>query len=107
MNCNNFGDPPTFHLAHSSGQNLNLSNTLVYDQIPAKLMTFPSALSVLENCRLIELQLWLLSPMVRPYKPSTQQNCLALNWVAPGLKSEANEESDCREVYEKITLLVT
>lgn len=28
INCNNFGDCLTFHLAPSSGQNFNLSNTL-------------------------------------------------------------------------------
>ncbi len=33
----------TFHLAPSSGQHVNVSNTLVYDQIPAELTTFPSA----------------------------------------------------------------
>ncbi len=43
MNCNNFGDPLTFHLAPSSRQNFNLSSALVYDQIPVKLITFPSA----------------------------------------------------------------
>ncbi len=31
----------TFPLAPSSAQNLNLSNNLVYDKIPAKLMAFP------------------------------------------------------------------
>ncbi len=35
MNCNIF----SFNLAPSSGQNLNLSNTLVYDHIPAKRKT--------------------------------------------------------------------
>ncbi len=38
MNCNHFDEPLTFHIAPSSGQNFNLSNTLVYHQIPAKLM---------------------------------------------------------------------
>ncbi len=37
MNRNDFGDP----------LNLNLSNILVYAQIPAKLLTFPSASAVL------------------------------------------------------------
>ncbi len=36
MNCNNFGDPPTFPLLPTAG---HLSSTLVYDQIPAKLLT--------------------------------------------------------------------
>ncbi len=43
MNCKNFGDPLTFHLAPSSGQHVNVSNTLLYDQTPAELQTFPSA----------------------------------------------------------------
>ncbi len=47
MNCNNFSDPSTLHLAPSSGQNLNLSNTLVYEQKSAKLITFPSVAAVL------------------------------------------------------------
>ncbi len=47
MNCNNFGDPLTCYLAPSSGQNLNVSSTVVYDQIPAELMTVPSASAVL------------------------------------------------------------
>ena len=34
-----FGDPLTSLLAPSSGENFNSSNTLIYDQIPAKLMT--------------------------------------------------------------------
>ncbi len=42
MNCNNLGDPITFHQALSSSQSFNLSNTLVYDQI-----TFSSASTVL------------------------------------------------------------
>ncbi len=33
----------TLHLAPSSGQHINVSNTLVYDQIPAELQTLPSA----------------------------------------------------------------
>ncbi len=37
VNPNDFGDPLTFHLAPSSGQNFSLSNTLVCDQKPAKL----------------------------------------------------------------------
>ncbi len=43
MNCKNFGEPLTFHLAPSSGRHVNVSNTLIYDQIPAELQTFPSA----------------------------------------------------------------
>ncbi len=35
VNCNNFGDPSMFHVAPP----LNLSNTLVYDQIHAEIMT--------------------------------------------------------------------
>ncbi len=40
-----FGDPLTFLQAPRAGQ--IFPNTLVYDQIPAKLMTFPSASAVL------------------------------------------------------------
>ncbi len=47
MNCNNFAHRLTFLLAPSSGQNFSLSNTLVYDHIPEKVMTFPSASAVL------------------------------------------------------------
>ncbi len=36
MNCGDFGDPLTFPVVPSSGQNVNLSSTLVYDPIPAK-----------------------------------------------------------------------
>ncbi len=43
-----FGDPSTFHPAPPSRQHFNLSNTLVYDQIPAKnKKTFASASAVL------------------------------------------------------------
>ncbi len=42
-----FGDLQNVHPASSSDQNLNLSNTLIYDQIPEKLMTFPSASAAL------------------------------------------------------------
>ncbi len=41
MTCKNFGDPLTFHLAPSSGQHVNVSNALVYDQISAELQTLP------------------------------------------------------------------
>ncbi len=34
------GSPLTFFLSESSGQDFNLSSTLVYNHIPAKLMTF-------------------------------------------------------------------
>ncbi len=44
---NNFGDLLTVHLAPSSGQIFDLSNALVYDQTPAKPVTFPSASAVL------------------------------------------------------------
>ncbi len=47
LNPHDFGDCLTFHLAPSSGQICNLFNTLVFDQIPAKLMTLPSASAVL------------------------------------------------------------
>ncbi len=47
MKCNHFVDPSTFLLLPSSGQILNLYSTLVYDQIPARLMTFPSASVIL------------------------------------------------------------
>ncbi len=40
-----FGDLHTFPLSPSSGY--NLPNTLVYDQIPVRLMTFPSVSAVL------------------------------------------------------------
>ncbi len=40
MRANDFGDPLIFHLAPPK---CNLSNTLVYDQIHAKLMTFAPA----------------------------------------------------------------
>lgn len=43
MNSVDFGDPLTFPLVPSLGQTFLLSNTLVHDQILAKLMTFPSA----------------------------------------------------------------
>ncbi len=33
----------TFHLAPSSDQHVDVSNTLVYDQTPAELQKFPSA----------------------------------------------------------------
>ena len=46
MNYNNSGNPLTFHLI-SPGQSCNLSNTLLYNQKPAKLMTFPTDLDVL------------------------------------------------------------
>ncbi len=46
MNYNNFGDPLTFHLAPSSGPNFILSNTVVYDQIPAKLVTASAVLCI-------------------------------------------------------------
>ncbi len=51
MNSNNFGNPLTFHLVPSSGQTFYSSNmwtntqNIVYDQIPAKLMTFSISLS--------------------------------------------------------------
>ncbi|RCU35037.1 hypothetical protein DVA81_18250, partial [Acinetobacter baumannii] len=45
-NCYKFGDPLTFHLAATSGPNFILSNTLVHEEIPTKLMTFPSAWAV-------------------------------------------------------------
>ncbi len=47
MNCNNFSEPLTFHLASLAGHNFNLSNTLVNDWISAILMTFPSASALL------------------------------------------------------------
>lgn len=45
MNINKFCDPLTFDLTPSSGQ--NLSNTLFYDQILAKLIKFPFVSAVL------------------------------------------------------------
>lgn len=45
MSCYNFGDPVIFfHLTLSLYQYYFMSSTLVYDQIPAKLMTFLLAL---------------------------------------------------------------
>ncbi len=38
IKCNKFGDPLTFNPAPSSNQNFNVSNTLVYDHIPAELL---------------------------------------------------------------------
>ncbi len=53
----NFDDPLTFHVAPSSDLSFTLSNTLVHDQIPAKLMTFPSGctlcLAPIRNCMLM------------------------------------------------------
>ncbi len=46
MKFNNFDNPLSFHLA-SSCQLLYVSNTLFYDQIPAKQMRFLSASAVL------------------------------------------------------------
>lgn len=46
MNINGFGDILTSLLVPSSGQNFNLTCTLVYDQILAKVMTFPSVTAV-------------------------------------------------------------
>lgn len=43
MAPSDFSDPLTCPLAPPSGQKFYLSNTLVYDQIPAKLMPFLSA----------------------------------------------------------------
>lgn len=37
-------DSSSATIGPSSGQSLNLTNTLFYDQKPAKLMSFPSAL---------------------------------------------------------------
>lgn len=38
MNSNNFVDPLTLPLAPPAGHNVKLSNSLVYDRIPAKMM---------------------------------------------------------------------
>ncbi len=46
MNCNKFGDPLTFHVAPSKGQLFRFCSSLVYDQMPAKVMTLPSASAV-------------------------------------------------------------
>ncbi len=46
MNPNDFDDPLTFHQVPSSGQKSNCV-IQVFDQIPAKLKTFPSASAVL------------------------------------------------------------
>lgn len=47
------GDPLTFYLAPSSGENFNLSRTLIYEQIPAKLMS----VQIKHSCTLC---LWLI-----------------------------------------------
>ncbi len=41
MNCNHFGDPLSFHLVPLVIENLSLFSTLIYDQIPAKILAFP------------------------------------------------------------------
>lgn len=38
----NFGDPLTFPQGPSLGQTFNLSNTLLYDEMPVKLMALTS-----------------------------------------------------------------
>ncbi len=47
MKCNDFGDPLIFHVAPLWDQNFILPSTLIYDQIPEKLMQFQSASAVL------------------------------------------------------------
>ena len=47
MNPGDFGDPMNFPLGPSSGQNVYLYNTLVYDKIPAKLFYHQSQLHFL------------------------------------------------------------
>ncbi len=62
MNCKNFGDPLTFHPAPSSGQHVSVSNTLVYDQIPAELQTLPSASAGLSDIVIVSFVIgWLSS----------------------------------------------
>lgn len=39
---NTFNDPLTFHSAPSLGQNINVSDALVYDQIPEKECCVPN-----------------------------------------------------------------
>lgn len=49
INCESLGIPSLFsfpHLYHHQIKFLNLSNTLAFDKIPAKLMTFPSTLAI-------------------------------------------------------------
>lgn len=46
-NSNNFDDCLTFHLAPSSGLNLNLSNAFIDNYLPANLTTFPASSAVL------------------------------------------------------------
>ncbi len=53
----NFGDPRTFHLVPPSCQNSNLSNTLVYDQILAKLICFVIKCFLFSKIRARRLQL--------------------------------------------------
>lgn len=47
MYFNAFGDCLMFHVASSSGQSFYVSNTLVHDQIPSKLIRLPRASAVL------------------------------------------------------------
>lgn len=46
MICDHFCDPLTFPVSPSSGRNFYMSNTVVYDQKPAILITFPSVSAV-------------------------------------------------------------
>ncbi len=46
MNANALIDHVTFSFGPSSAQNFSLSSALIYEQIPAKAITFPSALAV-------------------------------------------------------------
>lgn len=45
--CSSQGDPLTFHIAPPSGNFFYLPDILVYEQIPAKLMTFLTVSAVL------------------------------------------------------------
>lgn len=47
INTINSCEPLTFHVVSSSGQNIKMSSILIYNQMPAKLMTFPSSSAVL------------------------------------------------------------
>ncbi len=50
------GDPIVLSIAPSPGQNLALSNTLVYDRIPAKLMSLPLRAVPISKCEHAQLR---------------------------------------------------
>lgn len=70
MNYNNFADPLTFAVAPPPGHKLNLSNTLVYNQTPEKLMTSVLRLVLIVNicCYLLVHQINVVNIFVIPAK---------------------------------------